>query len=381
MVDAAVVYVQVSLASAAVWFGIGAAQIGGRSFRVSTGAAFIATSLLVGLYAFWDWLGWLFGTTEGVSLPPLSRIYLVAAALAFLYFAKWLVHGRRWYDALAALPLGFMALPFVVPALPYLGPLWGSSLVVQEAARWSLSPWPALFYLPLLYVLSLILAGMQFLRQGALLALEPLGRESWSTLGILGAAALMLALAILTNFPLLLQSPPYSATLVVPGAVLLLALRGEEANGVLQLFNLKQAFRGETLAVYLIYKSGDLLGAAISESERADDDIFVGTLDAFQSFFTHALPFFQGQQLRTATFGEIAVLIERGRDCYLMVMTTSKRLGLIREIMRRRLRRFEEENATALEDWTGMLDALEGTDIVLEGFVPEEATGDPPFAV
>lgn len=355
------------LASAAVWITIGALQVRGRSYRVSTGAAFTVTAFLLGVYALQDWLTLAFSLPQaGPGVFPPAHFYLVLASLTFLYFAKWLVHGRRWVDALVALPAAFMAQPYVLPHLPVIGPMWLAASPVPFLAGEALTHY-------LVYALSLIVAGLLILRQGASLALDAMGVESWSILAIMSAASLMLAFALLTNpyFPVLQAAPLFSATLVVPGALLLLVLRRDRSSGVVQLFNLREAFQGETLAVYLIYKTGDLLGAAIGEDERMDDDVFAGTLDAFQSFFTHALPLLEGRALKTATFGDIAVVIERGDHCYLTVVTTSRRLGLIRELMRQRLREFEENNDPLLADWSGVVDALEGTELVLQGFVPE----------
>jgi hypothetical protein len=362
----------IPLASAVIWSAIGVSQLRGGSFRVSTGAAFTATAFLMATYALWDWLTLAFGLPQSipVELPP-SRFYLVLASLTFLYFAKWLVHGRRWLDGLVASPAAFMALPYAAPWIPWFSEFWTSQVLLQMLAEAALTHY-------LLYALVLILGGIQFLRQGALLALDAIGRESWSIIAIMGAASLMLAFALLTNpyFPVLHESvtPLYSSTLVAPGAMLMASLRQGRAIGVLQLFNLREAFRGETLAVYLIYKTGDLLGAALAEGETMDDDVFAGTFDAFQRFFNHALPFLRGHTLKTATFGDIAVIIERGVHCYLTVVTTSKRLGLIRELMRQRLKRFEEENRAVLGDWSGVVDILRGTDMVLQGFVAEEMT-------
>ncbi|MFQ5837432.1 MAG: hypothetical protein ACE5HJ_01450 [Thermoplasmata archaeon] len=360
----------IPLASAVVWSAIGVSQARGGSFRVSTGAAFIATAVLMATYALWDWLGLVFGLSVFMTIPlPPSRFFLVLASLTFLYFAKWLVHGKRWVDGLVALPAAFMALPYTVPWIPYLSDIWLASDSMPMLAEAALTHY-------LLYTLTLILAGIQLLRQGALLALDAMGRESWAIVAIMGAASLMLAFSILTNpyFPVLQESvtPLYSSTLVAPGAMLLAALRRGRGIGVLQLFNLREVFKGETLAVYLIYKTGDLLGAALAEGQRMDDDVFVGTFEAFQRFFTHALPFLQGHALKTATFGDIAVIIERGGHCYLTVVTTSKRLGLIRDLMRQRLRRFEDENSDVLQEWSGVVDVLRNTDKVLHGFVPEE---------
>ncbi|MFQ5909059.1 MAG: hypothetical protein ACE5JE_09610 [Thermoplasmata archaeon] len=358
------------LASAAVWIAIGAFHVRGKSYRVSTGAAFIATALLLGLYAFQDWLTLalqlpLAGTG---SLPP-SHFYLVLASLAFFYFAKWLVHGRRWMDAFVAVPALFMALPYIVPLLPGVGELWGNASVVSALAVQALT-----YYL--VYTMVMIVVGLVILRQGASLALDAMGRESWAILAIMTAAALMLAFALLTYLPAFEVRPYFSASLVAPGALLLLVLRGDQNRGVIQLFNLRATFQGETLGVYLIYETGDLLGAALGGDDRIDDDVFAGTLDAFQSFFTHALPLLEGRSLKTATFGDIAVVIERGDHCYLTVVTTSRRLGIIRELARQRLREFEANNATLLEDWSGVVDALQGTELVLQGFVPEEAEED-----
>ncbi len=341
---------------------------------MSTGLAFIATAFLMAIYALWDWLSLVFGLPQSVTVPlPPSHFFLVLASLTFLYFAKWLVHGKRWIDGLLVLPAAFMALPYTVPWIPTVSEMWFDSELLPMAAQAALTHY-------LVYTLALILAGIQLLRQGALLALESMGRESWAMIAVMGAAFLMLAFAILTNpyLPMLQENvtPLYSSTLIAPGAVLLAALRRGRGIGVLKLFNLREAFQGETLAVYLIYKTGDLLGAALAEGESMDEDVFVGTFDAFQKFFTHALPFFRGHTLKTATFGEIAVIIERGGHCYLTVVTTSKRLGLIKELMRQRLRQFEEDNWDTLKEWSGVVDILRGTDKVLQGFVPEEVVTD-----
>lgn len=356
------------LASAAVWMAIGALQVHVRSYRVSTGAAFIATAFFMGLYALQDWL------TLAVPLPAAgpgaflpAHYWLVLASLTFFFFAKWLVHGRRWIDALVVIPAVWMALPYLIPHLPIVAALYAAS-PIPFLAEGALTHY-------LVYTLAMIVAGLLVLRQGASLALDTMGGESWAILAIMTAAALMLAFALLTNpyFPVLQAAPLFSATLVVPGVLLLLVLRRDRNGGVVQLFNLRQTFQGETLGVYLIYETGELLGAALGGDERMDDDVFAGTLDAFQSFFTHALPLLKTRLLKTATFGDIEVLIERGDHCYLTVLTTSRRLGLIRELMRQRLQEFEESNASLLDDWSGVVDTLEGAEFVLQEFVPEES--------
>lgn len=358
------------LASAVVWSAIGMLQTRGGSLRVSTGIAFTATAFLMAAFALWDWLSLAFGAFENVTaaVPP-AHFFLVWASLTFFYFAKWLVHGKTWVDAVFAIPAVFVAVHFVVLNVPGGAAAWETTRFLPLWAEGALTHY-------LLYTLALIVAGIYLLHQGALLTLDAMGRESFAIVGIMGAASLAIAFALLTNpyYPLLHESvtPLYSATLVVPGIALLLALRRGRGVGVLQLFNLREALKGETLAVYLTYKTGDLLGAALSEDTSVDDDIFVGTLDAFQNFFTHALPFFQGQTLKTASFGEISVIIQRGHHCYLTVVTTSKRVGLIRELMMRRLRRFEDDNRAQLEDWSGVVDVLHGTGDVLGGFIAEE---------
>ena len=100
------------LASATVWMAIGTLQVHVRSYRVSTGAAFIATAFLLGIFALQDWLTLVLLLPlpgPGDFLP--AHFWLVLASLAFFYFAKWLVRGRQWIDALVAIPAVWMALP------------------------------------------------------------------------------------------------------------------------------------------------------------------------------------------------------------------------------------------------------------------------------
>lgn len=366
---------QIPLATVLVWTVIGISTTRGGSLKVSTGVAFTATAFLMALYALWDWLSLAFGmgATPGPLLPP-SHLFLVMASLTFFYFGKWLVLGRRWLDLLFAIPVLLMGLHFLMLAFPATAAPWTATEVFPEFATAALTHY-------LIYTLALIVTGIYFLHHGALLTRDVMSREAWAIIGIMSAATLALAFAILTNpyFPFLQENvtPLYSATLVVPGIFLLLALRKGRGVGVLQLFNVRQASQGETLAVYLIHETGDLLGAALAEDQGVDEDLFVATLDAFQRFFTTALPFFQGHTLKTASFGEISVIIEQGEYCYLTVVTTSKRLGLWRELMRQHLRAFEGRNRRQLRDWSGVLDVLHGTEEVVGGFIPEDVEETP----
>ncbi len=368
------------LTSALVWFAIAVSQMRGGTVRASTGAAFVATAFLISLYALWDGLGLAFSMSTFLhSLIP-SPLILALASLMFLYFAKWLARGRRWSDGILAVPVVLLALPSILDLLPFLPPAWLDLPFLSQVL--ALVPGNLERYSTALIILF-ILGGINFLRQGALLAVDVMGRESWAIIAIMAAASLVLAFAILVlanpylNVLSAEVTPPgiFSSSLVVPGIMLLAALRRGRAIGVLKLFNLKESYQGETLAVYLTHKSGNLIGAVPMQGEAMDDDVFVGTFDAFQSFFNHALPFLKGHTLRIATFGEIAVIMERGQYCYLTVVTTSKRLGLIRETMRHQLRWFEGLNARHLRDWDGLLDVLAGREDILRGFLPEGEMG------
>lgn len=365
-------------ASAFVWFAIGLSQTRGDTVRASTGVAFVATALLISMYALWDWLGIAFTTVPDLGLYLPSTLVLLLASLMFLYFAKWLARGRRWSDGVLAVPVALLALPFLLEMVPFLPPTWMDLPFLSVLHAEVYSEMFPVYSMGL--IILFILSGINFLRQGAQVAVDVMGRESWAIVAIMVAASMVLAFAILALvqprvvLPLTLdltRSDIFSSSLVAPGLLLLASLRRGRAIGVLKLFNLKDSYQGEILAVYLTHKSGSLIGAVQMRGEAMDDDVFVGTLDAFQSFFNHALPFLKGHTLRIATFGEIAVIMERGRHCYLTVVTTSKRLGLIREFMRQRLRWFEAQNGHHLDDWDGLLDALSGREDILRGFLPE----------
>lgn len=376
------------LASSLVWLAIAVSQARGGTLRVSTGAAFVATATLISLYALWDWLHVTdsMPTSMDASLP--SLLVLVLASLAFLYFARWFARGRRWGDALLAVPAILLALPFMLAATPGLPPAWLEAPFILEL-RTELADIARFQLYATGLIVVFILAGINFLRQGALLALDVMGRESWAIIAIMGAASLVLGFAIVVLIDPFIPLIPelgsdganlsfFSTTLLIPGVLLLASLRRGRAIGVLKLFNLRESYRGETLAVYLTHETGSLIGAAPMQGDGMDDDLFAGTFDAFQSFFNHALPFLEGHTLRTATFGEIAVIMERGQYCYLTVVTTSKRLGLIRDLMRQRLRQFETWNARHLRDWNGLVDTLMGRTTILQEFLPDDGVGERP---
>ncbi|MCJ2520643.1 MAG: hypothetical protein LN412_06845, partial [Candidatus Thermoplasmatota archaeon] len=112
--------------------------------------------------------------------------------------------------------------------------------------------------------------------------------------------------------------------------------------------------RCEIIHVFLVYIGGSLIASRSLEGQTVpDEDIFSAVLEAIQRFVKITIPAFGKGWLDAIDHGTLKILLERGKYCFLVLVTTGNQDDQLRGEVRDVLRRFEERNVEGLEQWNG----------------------------
>jgi len=127
----------------------------------------------------------------------------------------------------------------------------------------------------------------------------------------------------------------------------------------------------------LVYEDGTLISSYAKEAGTSiDQDLFSATLDVIQNFMRTSFPILKGTSLRTIEHGDLRIIIERGRRCYLTVVLEGEENDLLRRQMRDEVLTFEDANEPILRIWRGIPEEAVGADNLLKRILqPSELFG------
>ncbi|MFQ5908843.1 MAG: hypothetical protein ACE5JE_08495 [Thermoplasmata archaeon] len=358
------VLTQLPLGTFVIWASIGIFQLYRRRIRTLTEIAFVAGSFAWAGYALTDWL--FFGAAQEAAAFFLARMSFtfvtIAAFLLFLFTKLFLTRAHR-IDAL-------LALPFVGA----LGLVWGGLVQGVEGGfpwGWTVVPHPEMFMVWLAYVIVFASGGIWYTYRTYLVVRrnsEFLGR---GMLGILNSYIAALVLGFGTNAVYMVAGldlmPMFSTTLIIPGIVSLYVLVPITRDRISSVMRKWKSTRYNVLGVYIIYENGTLIASRTNfEDQAIDEDIFGATLDAIQTFMRTSFPTLLGKSLRRIEHGDVKILVERGRYCYLAAIIEGEDTDTLWITMKESVERFERTNEPVLPDWSGLLQELAEVDETLE---------------
>ncbi|MFQ5918611.1 MAG: hypothetical protein ACE5I4_01030 [Thermoplasmata archaeon] len=359
------VLTQLPLATFGVWAGIGFFQLYRRRIRTLTEIAFVVGSFSWAGYALSDWL--FFGTIEMAAAFLLARIsfsFVTMAAFLFFLFTKLFLTRPHWFDALLALPF-----------LGALGLVWSGRLVVGVEGEfpwgWNAILQPEWFLLWLAYVITFASAGIWYTYRTYLVVRKNSQFLGRGMLGILNSYLAALVLGFGTNTVYHVANldlmPLFSTTLILPGIVSLYVLVPVSRDRISGVMRKWKSSRYSVMGVYLIYENGTLISSRTNfPDETVDEDIFGATLDAIQTFMRTSFPALLGKSLRRIEHGDVKILVERGRYCYLATIIEGEDTDTLWITMKESVERFERSNEPILPDWSGLLQELEDVEATLE---------------
>lgn len=358
------VLTQLPLGTFVVWASIGIFQLYRRRTRTLTEVAFVIGSFGWAGYALSDWL--FFGAAGEVGALLLARISFsfvtIAAFLLFLFTKLFLTRPHR-IDAV-------LALPFVGA----LGLVWGGLVLGVEGGfpwGWTAVLHSELFLVWLAYVIIFASAGIWYTYRTYLVVRRTSQFLGRGMLGILNSYLAALVLGFGTNAVYHMAGldlmPMFSTTLILPGIVSLYVLVPVNRDQISSVMRKWKSTRYNVMGVYLIYENGTLIASRTNfEDTTVDDDIFGATLDAIQTFMRTSFPALLGKSLRRIEHGDVKILVERGRYCYLATIIEGEDTDTLWITMKESVERFEQSNEPVLPDWSGLLQELEDVEATLD---------------
>jgi len=352
--------------SVLVWFALAALQIYRDRIRTSTERFFLLACFFTGLYAMSD-LAFFNSPSHATArfLASLSVTAVTLSAVFFFMFTQAYIGTKgAWFSAYL-LPPGLL-----VPLI------WTS--MIQDLAQ----PEPGGLFFPVFnpYIFAIWLViivayaskGLVNVYRLRKILKEQNPRLGKRVLGILSALLLTFFLGLSTNGYLgALQNtnipPPFSTLFVIPGIFVSATLYPGARGRVSEAMRRFRARRYTIQSGFLVYNDGTLIGSlATSGKAEMDRDLFSATLDVIQNFMRTTFPLLRGKSLKTIEHGDLKILIERGKFCYIAVVLEGEENDLLRRQMRDELQRFEDLNRTVLAKWRGIQQEAVGADDMLQ---------------
>jgi hypothetical protein len=352
------VILHIPLVSAIVWLANGLWPWI-RGLRTSPEKAFVAASLLLGLWAFLDWV---FLHTRDADLALLVskvRITVFALAwLAFFYFGRWLTRTRSWIDYLAILPvLGSIAISWTVLTSHVDVSSW-YPIVRRDRALYAVFLAQTAAYIALAFgYIGWDLRRATFSSKATRYKLTAI---------FLALVLTMIAWLSTNAYNNLFATggyPALSSILVIPGILVLVFLAPESTENLLAILRRLSVTPSRAFAAMWFHNSGQPLAQVVLPGEAAPDAATLADL-------TRAVE--QVLAAGTATVRQLrdggqSFLFEKGHHLTLVVLVRGNPSEGLRSELRNTVRGFEERHGDRLTTWESAstraeeaLDTLEG---------------------
>jgi len=355
----------VPIFSVIVWYSLAALQIYRDRIRTSTEKFFLLACFFTGLYAMSDLAFFNASSRETArTLASLSVTAVTFSAVFFFMFTQAYVGTKgTWFSA------------FLLPPGILLPLIW--TFMIHDVAQ----PEPGSLFFPLftpyLFAVWLIVLvgysskGLVNVYRLHKIVKEQNPRLAKRVLGILTALVLTFVLGLTTNGYLGATQntnipPPFSTLFIVPGLFVSATLYPGARGRVSEAMRRFRARRYTIRSGLLVYNDGTLIGSlSISGEAEMDRDLFSATLDVIQNFMRTSFPLLRGKSLKTIEHGDLKILIERGKYCYVATVLEGEENDLLRRQMRDELQAFEEENRMVLAKWRGIQQEAVGVEDML----------------
>jgi len=339
--------------SAIVWYSLAILQVYRDRFRTWTERFFLLACFFTGLYAESDLA--FFSTSNpavALTLAKLSVTAITFAAVFFFMFTQtYLGKMKQNY------------VPLLVPPAALVPVIW--AFMVQDVVQ----PEPGSLFIgvfnPYIFGAWLVIMvaysskGLFNVYRLQKIVKEQSERLSKRIFGIFIALVSTFFLGLLTNgylgvtqntaFP-----PPFSSLFVIPGLLVSATLYPGARGMVSEAIRRFRARRYVIQSVMLLYNNGLVMRSSSRQAEgETDRDLLGATLDVIQNFMRTSFPLLRGKSLKTIEHGDVRIIIERGRFCYIAVILEGEESDLLRRQMRDELEQFEAANRGALVAWRG----------------------------
>lgn len=341
------------LVSALLWFGVAALPVLRARLSSPFERSLTAFALLMALWAFLD--GIFLGLTDpaqedlAVLVSNVRTTVITGAMAALLLAAKWIYLGHSRWDALLLLPAaGSLAIVWtgLTSGVDF---VWWGPRLVRDPVRYTLWAAQQVAYLGAAIVM---IAALSHQRRD--IPRRSRVRIFW-TGGSLGAFLLIwLATNIYNNVTSSSNVPWLSSLLVIPAAIILVALGPLSSEEFGALFRQAADLERRVIAVYLFHQSGDpLVALASSRTFPIEPERMQSILSVIGSFVETSLASGSAYGVTALRFDAQGAVAVRGRHVIAAALYDGPAYDAVRSELVHLVRRFEDANARELETWEG----------------------------
>jgi len=342
------ILLQIPLISGLVWLANGAWPWF-RGLRTSPERAFVAGSLLLGMWALLDWV--FLNMTDMTLALLVSQVRLSVFCfswLAFLYFGRWLSRTRSWIDyALIPPVIASVVICWTVLNVraPEMTPL-GYPRVFRDVTWYSVFLLQTATYIALAFTyIGWDLSKASFSSQATRHKLE----------AIFAALVITMAAWLSTNaYNNLTRSPNFpalSSILLAPGFLVLLFLSPGSTKSLLAALRRASVTPARPFAAIWFHNSGQPLAQVVLPGEAASD---AATLSDLSREVDHVLV--EGPGSNPGTLHQLeheshSFVFEKGHHVTLVILVRGRASESLRSEMRTALRGFEADHKDKLGTW------------------------------
>jgi len=354
------------LASAAAWWAVAAVPLVRRRLSSRFESAVAAFAVLIGAWAFLDWifLGFKGGQQATAIAVSNVRISVITVATFVLVLAmKWIAVGRSKFDVLLVVPvLGSLAIIWagivwegaglttgVVPEA------WGPRLV-RDPSRYTLWASQQIAYV----AATIVLVAHLYLERREMPG-RIRRRFFWTT----GSLTVMLGIWISTNiYNNVTQTggvPWFSSLLFVPAAIILAAIAPMSTDQFGEMLRAVSAIQERVVAVYLFYRSGEpLVALASGRSLPIEAEQLEGVLAIVGNFVETSVSSSRGLQVTAMRYDGLGIVAVRGDFVIAAAVYDGPAYDTLRAELIRAVRQFEERRWQDLGTWEEATKVTEG---------------------
>ncbi|MFA5897391.1 MAG: hypothetical protein WC985_10920 [Thermoplasmata archaeon] len=350
------------LVSAILWLGIGIWPLLRRRFFSPFERSLTIFALLIGLWAFLDWI--FLGTTDANLAILISNVRIsmfTLAMLALLLATVWIYLGHSRYDVLLALPvLGSLAIIWTGLTRGVEFVSWGPRLI-RDSMIYALWAIQQIAYLTTSIVLTL---ALYFKRKD--LPFRIRGRVFWTSGSLLTILAFGVTTNMYNNVTQTAGVPWLSSLLIVPASIILVALVPLSSEELGELFRAVSAVDQRVIATYLFYKTGEpLVALSSSRSFPIEAEQLEGVLAVVGNFVETSVSAAKGYGVTAMRYDRLGILAVRGQYVIAAAVYDGAAYDALRSELVRIVRNLEQKRGQQLQTWE---DATKSAEAVAEDF-------------
>lgn len=336
------------LASAALWFGIGAWPYLRYRFFSPFERSLTTFAFLIAVWATLDWI-FLQSRDEGfaVAVSNVRITVITFATFALVLASKWIYYGHSRLDGLLLLPvLGSLVIIWTGLTSGAEFVWWGPRLI-RDPLRYTLWAIQQLAYVATSAVLT---SALYVARKG----LPPRIRRRifWTSGSLLALLGIWLTTNVYNNVTQTAGIPWLSSLLVIPGAIVVVALLPLSAEQIGELFRAVSAADRRVIAVYLFHRSGDpLVAVAADRTFPIEAERIQSIIGVIGGFVETSIPSARGYSVTGLKFDEQGVVAVRGQYVIAAALYDGPVYDMARSELSRIVRSFEERHGKDLKTW------------------------------